>query len=109
MFVDYLLLQQMNHFWKCAKCMLFLDLELITNKKKQKYLLFYYYYFRYGTIASSKAIIDQKSGECKGYGFAMFENEQESEDAIEGLNKAGLQASFARVGQVKIYIHILII
>lgn len=30
----------------------------------------------------------------------MFENEQESEDAIEGLNKAGLQASFARVGQV---------
>ncbi|GAA5797657.1 hypothetical protein HPULCUR_003048 [Helicostylum pulchrum] len=53
----------------------------------------------YGIIASSKAIIDQKSGECKGYGFAMFENEQESEDAIEGLNKAGLQASFARVGQ----------
>lgn len=30
----------------------------------------------------------------------MFDNEQESEDAIEGLNKAGLQASFARVGQV---------
>ncbi|KAG2198069.1 hypothetical protein INT47_011904 [Mucor saturninus] len=53
----------------------------------------------YGSVASSKAIIDQKSGECKGYGFAMFDNEQESEDAIDGLNKAGLQASFARVGQ----------
>ncbi|CAO0803468.1 unnamed protein product [Mucor circinelloides] len=53
----------------------------------------------YGSIASSKAIIDQKSGECKGYGFAMFNNEQECEEAIEGLNKAGLQASFARVGQ----------
>ncbi|CEP12843.1 hypothetical protein [Parasitella parasitica] len=53
----------------------------------------------YGSIASSKAIIDQKTGECKGYGFAMFNNEQECEKAIEGLNKAGLQASFARVGQ----------
>jgi hypothetical protein len=30
----------------------------------------------------------------------MFHNEQECEEAIEGLNKAGLQASFARVGQV---------
>ncbi|KAI9467801.1 MAG: hypothetical protein EXX96DRAFT_492983 [Benjaminiella poitrasii] len=53
----------------------------------------------YGKIASSKAIIDQKTGECKGYGFAMFEDERECEEAIEGLNKAGLQASFARVGQ----------
>ncbi|KAI8352838.1 hypothetical protein EDC96DRAFT_517646 [Choanephora cucurbitarum] len=53
----------------------------------------------YGTIASSKAIIDQKTGECKGYGFAMFENEKDGEEAIEGLNKAGFQASFAKVGQ----------
>lgn len=53
----------------------------------------------YGSINSSKAIIDQKTGECKGYGFAMFDNERECEEAIEGLNKAGLQASFARVGQ----------
>jgi RNA recognition motif-containing protein len=58
----------------------------------------------YGSINSSKAIIDQKSGECKGYGFAMFDNEQECEEAIEGLNKDGLQASFARVGQVSIFI-----
>lgn len=34
----------------------------------------------------------------------MFENNQEAEEAIEGLNKAGLQASFARVGQVN-YTH----
>ncbi|CAO3649043.1 unnamed protein product [Mucor hiemalis] len=53
----------------------------------------------YGSINSSKAIIDQKTGECKGYGFAMFDHEHECEEAIEGLNKAGLQASFARVGQ----------
>lgn len=53
-------------------------------------------------MVSSKAIVDQKTGDCKGYGFAMFENEKDSEEAIEGLNKAGLQASFARVGQVYI-------
>lgn len=56
---------------------------------------------RYGKITSSKAIIDQKTGECKGYGFAMYESEKECQHAIDGLNKAGLQASFARVGQVR--------
>jgi hypothetical protein len=30
----------------------------------------------------------------------MFEREQDCERAIEDLNKGGLQASFARVGQV---------
>lgn len=50
-------------------------------------------------MSSSKAIIDQKLGECKGYGFAMFENEKDCEEAIEGLNKSGFQASYAKVGQ----------
>ncbi|KAI8070801.1 hypothetical protein BC940DRAFT_295595 [Gongronella butleri] len=53
----------------------------------------------YGNVTSSKAILDQKSGECKGYGFAMYEQEDECQSAIQGLNNAGLQASFARVGQ----------
>ncbi|KAI8987192.1 hypothetical protein BDB01DRAFT_784971 [Pilobolus umbonatus] len=53
----------------------------------------------YGLVSSSKAILDQKTGECKGYGFAMFENENECENAIEGLNAAGFQASYARIGQ----------
>ncbi|CAO3643764.1 unnamed protein product [Cunninghamella blakesleeana] len=53
----------------------------------------------YGDVQSSKAILDQKSGECKGYGFALFESEQDCHDAIEGFNNSGLQASFARVGQ----------
>lgn len=34
----------------------------------------------------------------------MYESEKECQNAIDGLNKAGLQASFARVGQVR-YIH----
>ena len=94
MFVDCLHLPQMNHFWKCAKCKYFSEFGMYHNNHLKPLL-------RYGSIASSKAIIDQKSGECKGYGFAMFNNEQECEEAIEGLNKAGIQASFARVGQVK--------
>ncbi|KAI9277225.1 hypothetical protein BDA99DRAFT_532300 [Phascolomyces articulosus] len=53
----------------------------------------------YGNVISSKAIIDQKSGQCKGYGFAMYEKEDDCHRAIEDLNRRGLQASFARVGQ----------
>ncbi|ORX52053.1 hypothetical protein DM01DRAFT_1408500 [Hesseltinella vesiculosa] len=53
----------------------------------------------YGTVTSSKAILDQKSGECKGYGFAMYDQDDECRNAIQGLNNAGLQASHARVGQ----------
>ncbi|KAF1800269.1 hypothetical protein FB192DRAFT_1423692 [Mucor lusitanicus] len=53
----------------------------------------------YGPISSSKAIIDQKTGECKGYGFAMFEDQDHCLLAIQGLNAAGYQASLARVGQ----------
>lgn len=56
----------------------------------------------YGHVVSSKAIIDQKTGLCKGYGFVMYEKEEECLYAIEELNKKGLQASFARVGQVRI-------
>jgi hypothetical protein len=54
----------------------------------------------YGPISSSKAIIDQKTGECKGYGFAMFEDQEDCQVAINGLNAAGYQASLARFGQV---------
>lgn len=56
--------------------------------------------FRFGKIVSTKAMIDQKTGLCKGYGFAMYEKEEDCEKAINELNKKGLQASFARVGQV---------
>jgi RNA recognition motif-containing protein len=48
-------------------------------------------------------MIDQKTGECKGYGFVMFETREDCERAIKGLNNNDLQASFAKIGQV-IYI-----
>ncbi|KAI9485543.1 MAG: hypothetical protein EXX96DRAFT_545503 [Benjaminiella poitrasii] len=53
----------------------------------------------YGPIQSSKAMIDQKTSKCKGYGFAMFENPEHGQLAIQGLNALGYQASLARIGQ----------
>lgn len=45
----------------------------------------------------------------------MYGSEKECQQAIDGLNKAGLQASFARVGQVtymqwdQVFIHVSLI
>ncbi|CAG8573358.1 9129_t:CDS:2 [Funneliformis mosseae] len=50
----------------------------------------------YGAITSSKAIIDQKQGDCKGYGFVMYETEDQAKHAIEQLTRLGLQVSFAK-------------
>ncbi|KAK9762942.1 hypothetical protein K7432_010823 [Basidiobolus ranarum] len=51
----------------------------------------------YGNIVSSKAIIDQKTGTCKGYGFVMYEDSDQSKAAIDDLNSKGYQVSFAKV------------
>ncbi|KAL1917885.1 uncharacterized protein VTP21DRAFT_3719 [Calcarisporiella thermophila] len=50
----------------------------------------------YGTISSSKAMIDQQTGDCKGFGFVMYETKEEAEHAIEALSQMGFQVSFAR-------------
>jgi RNA recognition motif-containing protein len=59
-------------------------------------------FYRYGTITSSKAIIDQKQGDCKGYGFVMYETEEQAKHAIDQLARLGLQVSFAKVGYVSV-------
>ncbi|RKP25636.1 hypothetical protein SYNPS1DRAFT_15387 [Syncephalis pseudoplumigaleata] len=50
----------------------------------------------FGAIVSSKAIIDQKTGECKGYGFVMYVNDEQARASINALNAKGFQASFAK-------------
>ncbi|KAI9592379.1 hypothetical protein BDF19DRAFT_388424 [Syncephalis fuscata] len=50
----------------------------------------------FGAIVSSKAIIDQKNGECKGYGFVMYVNEDQARMSMNALNAKGFQASFAK-------------
>lgn len=49
----------------------------------------------YGNILSSKAIVDLKTGVCKGYGFAMYQNNIEAELAMDGLSKNGFNVTFA--------------
>lgn len=50
---------------------------------------------QYGNILSCKAIIDLKTGVCKGYGFAMFENSMQAQAAMDGLSNQGFNVSFA--------------
>ncbi|KAJ3133659.1 hypothetical protein HK101_004441, partial [Irineochytrium annulatum] len=50
----------------------------------------------YGAIVSHKAIVDLSTGECKGYGFVMYETAQQASAAMEGLVQAGYQVSYAR-------------
>ena len=42
----------------------------------------------YGSITSSKIIMDKYSGRSKGFGFVTMENQEEAKHAIEELNGA---------------------
>ncbi|KAG5462066.1 MAG: hypothetical protein BJ554DRAFT_5644 [Olpidium bornovanus] len=51
----------------------------------------------YGSIVSSKAIIEHSTGECRGYGFVMYQDVQQARAAIAGLTARGFQATPAKV------------
>ncbi|XP_026462488.1 protein alan shepard-like isoform X2 [Ctenocephalides felis] len=53
---------------------------------------------QYGTITSTKAILDKNTNKCKGYGFVDFELPQSAENAVKGLQAKGIQAQMAKVG-----------
>jgi len=40
----------------------------------------------YGTVSSSKIIIDKYSDRSKGFGFVTMENDDEAKEAMEALN-----------------------
>lgn len=50
----------------------------------------------YGKIISTKAIIDQSTGKCKGYGFVDYDNEKAAETAVKALQSNGIQAQMAK-------------
>ncbi|XP_064648402.1 RNA-binding motif, single-stranded-interacting protein 1-like isoform X4 [Lineus longissimus] len=52
---------------------------------------------KYGKITSTKAIIDQNTNKCKGYGFVDFESPLAAERAVQDLQKNGVQVQMARV------------
>lgn len=53
---------------------------------------------QYGTIISTKAILDKTTNKCKGYGFVDFESPTCAENAVKGLQSKGIQAQMAKVG-----------
>ncbi|KAJ2642763.1 hypothetical protein GGF44_001491, partial [Coemansia sp. RSA 1694] len=50
----------------------------------------------YGGIESSKSIIDEITGKCKGYGFVKYRTADQAEKAIEAFNAQGLHSTLAR-------------
>ncbi|KAL6726701.1 hypothetical protein Aduo_008645 [Ancylostoma duodenale] len=51
---------------------------------------------QYGTITSTKAIMDKALNQCKGYGFVDFESREAAARAVEMLTKNGIQAQMAK-------------
>lgn len=54
------------------------------------------YAARFGTVETSKAIIDTSTGACKGFGFAKYFEVRDSELCIRGFYKLGYEVGFAR-------------
>ncbi|XP_052091924.1 RNA-binding motif, single-stranded-interacting protein 1-like isoform X11 [Mytilus californianus] len=50
----------------------------------------------YGKIISTKAILDENTKKCKGYGFVDFESHQAAEVAVQALQAQGIQAQMAK-------------
>ncbi|VDK56024.1 unnamed protein product, partial [Cylicostephanus goldi] len=57
---------------------------------------------QYGTITSTKAIMDKALNQCKGYGFVDFESREAAARAVEMLTKNGIQAQMAKVRRKQI-------
>lgn len=53
---------------------------------------------KYGKIVSAKAMVDIRTNECKGFGFVMYEKEEQAKKAIDALNKLKYFVSYARSG-----------
>ncbi|XP_050501367.1 protein alan shepard isoform X3 [Diabrotica virgifera virgifera] len=53
---------------------------------------------QFGTIISTKAILDKNTNKCKGYGFVDFESPAAAEGAVKALTAKNIQAQMAKVG-----------
>ncbi|KAL3274545.1 hypothetical protein HHI36_015927 [Cryptolaemus montrouzieri] len=52
----------------------------------------------FGTIISTKAILDKNTNKCKGYGFVDFDSPAAAEGAVKALTAKNIQAQMAKVG-----------
>jgi RNA recognition motif-containing protein len=56
---------------------------------------------KYGTVSSSKIIIDKLTGRSKGFGFVTMENPEEANNAIKGLNETTMDSREIIVNEAK--------
>ncbi|PVU98693.1 hypothetical protein BB560_005624, partial [Smittium megazygosporum] len=50
----------------------------------------------YGEVVNLKAIINEVTGKCKGYGFILYKTHEEAQNAINGFVSNGYKASFSK-------------
>lgn len=55
----------------------------------------------YGTVSSSKIIIDKFNGRSKGFGFVIMDDDSEAKNAIENLNGASFENREIVVNEAK--------
>ncbi len=55
----------------------------------------------YGTVSSSKIIMDKYSGRSKGFGFVTMDNDDEANKSIEELNGASLEERVMVVNEAR--------
>jgi RNA recognition motif-containing protein len=62
------------------------NLDFKVNEKDLEKL-----FEKYGTVSSSKVIVDKYNGKSKGFGFVEMENRNEANKAISELNGASFK------------------
>ena len=58
-------------------------------------------FLQYGEVASLSLIMNQYSGQSKGFGFIEMPNNSEADQAIKGLNKTMVKGREIKVNQTE--------
>ncbi len=58
-------------------------------------------FLHYGEVASLNLIMDNYTGQSKGFGFIDMPNNSEADQAIKGLNKSMLKGREIKVNQAE--------
>ncbi|MCB0836268.1 MAG: RNA-binding protein [Bacteroidetes bacterium] len=55
----------------------------------------------FGEVTSAKIIIDRETGKSKGFGFVDMEDDEEGQEAIDGLNGRDINGRALKVNEAK--------
>ena len=56
---------------------------------------------KFGTVSSSKVILDRETGRSRGFGFVEMSSDKEGNDAIQGLNNKEIEGRAISVSVAK--------